>query len=362
VRLLLLALRNYRNYPRLELRPGPGLNVFLGPNGQGKTNLLEAVAILALSASPRTRRDSELIGPLAAEARVEAQVETRRGRAEIGIAISRGESERSRRSIEVNGVGKRAVDLPGNFRVTLFWPDDLGLIKAGPENRRRLLNQALVQVETGYARALSRYARVLEQRNSLLKQIALGAQPASELDVWDGELAKLGEEISRARAAAVAEMAAQAAQNHARIAPDESLELRYLGPPPDLFEAVQKSRSEDLRRGATSVGPHRDDVEVLLGGRDARAFASQGQQRSAVVSIKLAEADLIAARTGEQPVLLLDDVLSELDAARRLALLERVGEQEQVVVTSVEAGPFPPSLMSRAVVRCIEKGEVQDCG
>jgi DNA replication and repair protein RecF len=157
-------------------------------------------------------------------------------------------------------------------------------------------------------------------------------------------------------------MALHAAKNHAQIAPGEDLQLRYLGPPADLFEAVENSRAEDLRRGSTSVGPHRDDVEVLLGGRDARAFASQGQQRSAVVSIKLAEAALIAARTGERPVLLLDDVLSELDAARRLALLERVGEQEQVVVTSVEAGPFPAGLMSRAAVRCIEAGEVRDCG
>jgi DNA replication and repair protein RecF len=362
VRLLQLSLRNYRNYSRLDLEPGAGLNVFLGRNGQGKTNLLESVALLALSSSPRTRRDAELIGPIAAEARVDAHVESAKGVTEIGISVARQEGERSRRSITVNGVARRAVDLPGHFRVTLFWPDDLGLIKSGPENRRRLLNQLLVQVESGYARLLSRYSRVLEQRNSLLKQVMGGEQPASALDVWDLELSATGTEISRARSVAVLEMDEHARRNHPKIAPGESLELLYLGPPQDLAVAVQNSRPEDLRRGMTSVGPHRDDVEILLGGKDARSYASQGQQRSAVVSLKLAEAALIARRTGESPVLLLDDVLSELDAERRLTLLGRVGEQEQVIITSVEAGPFPPDLMARASVRCIEAGEIGACG
>jgi DNA replication and repair protein RecF len=362
LRLLQLSLRNYRNYRRLDLTPGPGLNVFLGRNGQGKTNLLESVALLALSASPRARRDSDLIGPLAAEARVEAKVEAGRRQTEIAYSVAKTESERTRRSITVNGAAKRAVDLPGHFRVALFWPDDLSLIKSGPEHRRRLLNQLLVQVEPGYARALSRYGRVLEQRNSLLKQVAAGEQRPDALDVWDQELVRLGSDIARARATAVAELDRHAGSQHPRLAEGETLTLRYQGPPDDLAAAVENSRPDDLRRGVTTVGPHRDDVEVLLAGKDARAFGSQGQQRSAVVSLKLAEAAIIAERTGEPPVLLLDDVLSELDPERRLALLERVGEQEQVIITSVEAGPFPAAAMADAVVRRIQAGEVQDCG
>jgi len=362
VRLVSLKLRNYRNYPRLELEPSPGLNVFLGRNGQGKTNLLESVALLALSSSPRVRREGELIGPLAPETRVEAQVVGTHGSVEISFSVTRLDGERTRRSILVNGKPKRALDLPGHFRVTLFWPDDLTLIKSGPEHRRRFLNQLLVQVEPGYARSLSRYARVIEQRNSLLKQVAAGEQPALSLEVWDLELVQTGTAIARARRQAVVEMDAYVAANHGRLAPGESLGLRYVGPPDDLSEAVHNSQREDLRRGVTTVGPHRDDIEVLLDGRDARSFASQGQQRTAVVSLKLAEAALMTSRTGEASPLLFDDVLSELDQQRRLALLERMGGDDQVIITSVEAGPFPTDLMARAAVRCISNGAIEDCG
>lgn len=356
-----LELRNYRNYGHLDLEPGPRLNLFLGANGQGKTNLLESVAMLALSASPRARRESDLVGPLAPAARIAAVVETARRRAEVRITIE-VDGERARRRIEVDGQARRAVDLPGLFRVTLFWPDDLNLVKAGPEHRRRLLNQLLVQVEPGYARGLSRYTRVLEQRNSLLKQVAAGEQPVSALELWDLELSRLGGELAAARARAVTALADGATAAHAAISGGERLELDYQGPPTDLLEAVEKSRSEDLRRGSTSVGPHRDDILVRLAGRDARSFASQGQQRTAVVSVKLAEAELVAKMTGESPVLLLDDVLSELDGERRRALLERLGEPGQVVITAVEAEPFPASVIGRSRVRCIHSGRVQDCG
>jgi len=361
VHLVSLQLRNYRNYTRLDLEPGSQLNVFLGDNGQGKTNLLESVALLALSASPRARRDSELVGPVAPEARVDALVQTGGRRAEIRISI-RVDGERARRRIEVDGQARRAVDLPGLFRATLFWPDDLNLVKAGPEHRRRLLNEMLVQVRPGYARALGRYARILEQRNSLLKQVAAGEQPPDALDVWDLEMARWGSELAAARRQAVADLGASAAAGHAAISGGEVLELSYAGPPADLLEALQGARREDVRRGSTSVGPHRDDVLVRLDGQDARAFASQGQQRTAVVSIKLAQTAVMAEMTGERPVLLLDDVLSELDAGRRASLIERLGEPGQVIITSVEADPFPDAVIGRSVVRCIERGTVRPCG
>ena len=174
MRLARLALRNYRNYHRLALELSPTLNVFLGPNAQGKTNLLESVALLALSSSPRARRDSELIGPAAPEASVEATVERERGRAvEVKIRVSEA-GERTAKSIRVDGVARRAVDLPGEVQVTLFWPEDLGLVKGGPDQRRRFLNELLVQVVPGYARRLAAYRRTLEQRNGLLKRVAAG--------------------------------------------------------------------------------------------------------------------------------------------------------------------------------------------
>ncbi len=335
--------------------------MFIGANGQGKTNLLEAVAMLALSASPRARRDVELVGPVAAASRIEAEVES--GGTEVELAISlQVEGERARRVIEVDGARRRAVDLPGRFRVTLFWPDDLGLVKAGPEQRRRFLNQMLVQVQPGYARALAGLKRVLEQRNSLLKRMAAGEESPGVLEVWNEELIRVAGEISLARAAAVLELQPEAARCHSDIAAGERLELHYQGPPEDMAAAVHNSLAEDLRRGATSIGPHRDDVGVLLDGQEARAYASQGQQRTAVVSLKLAEAALVARRTGERPVLLLDDVLSELDGERRAALLQQVGGEGQVIITSVEAGPFPPSLISNAMVWSVIGGKIQACG
>jgi DNA replication and repair protein RecF len=361
VRLRRLRLRNHRNYAQLELAPGPGINVFIGPNGQGKTNLLEAVAMLALSSSPRARRDSELVGPIGPGSRIEAEIESDGTRRELAITLT-VEGDRAHRTIEVDGAKRRAVDLPGHFRVTLFWPDDLGLVKGGPDLRRRFLNQMLVQVEPGYARALAGLRRVLEQRNSLLKRIAAGEGGEDMLNAWNQELVRLSSEISAARGGAVAELAPEAARWHAQIAAGERLQIDYLGPPENLAEAVNNSLAEDLRRGTTSVGPHRDDVRVILDGQDARSYASQGQQRTAVVSLKLAEAALIQRRTGERPVLLLDDVLSELDGSRRAALLDEVGAGGQVIVTSVEAGPFPPELIAVAMVWTVTEGRIQPCG
>jgi DNA replication and repair protein RecF len=323
--------------------------------------LLEAVAMLALSSSPRSRRELELVGPLAPMSRIEAEVESGGITAELAITLT-VEGERARRVIEVDGVRRRAFDLPGRFRVTLFWPDDLGLVKGGPELRRRFLNQMLVQVEPGYARALAGLKRVLEQRNSLLKRIAAGEEGGDVLEVWNQELVQLGGEVATARSAAVLELEPEAARCHAEIADGERLEIRYEGPPRDFAEAVHNSLAEDLRRGSTTVGPHHDDVHMLLEGKEARAFSSQGQQRTAVVSLKLAEAALMARRTGERPVLLLDDVLSELDGERRAALLRQVASAGQVIITAVEAGPFPPELIANSMVWTVAEGRIEACG
>ena len=361
MRILALDVDGVRNLDRLVLEPAPRFNVFHGDNGQGKTNLLEAVAMLALSSSPRARREYELVGPVGPGSRIEAQVETEGTVRELSIALE-VEGERTRRTIEVDGARRRAFDLPGHFRVTLFWPDDLGLVKGGPELRRRFLNQMLVQVQPGYARALAGLRRVLEQRNSLLKRIAAGEGGQDMLDAWNHELVQVGTAIVDARAKAVLELEGEAARCHGRIAAGERLEIRYEGPPENLAEAVNNSLAEDLRRGSTTVGPHRDDLRLVLDGQEARAYGSQGQQRTAVVSLKLAEAALIEKRAGERPVLLLDDVLSELDGQRRAALLDEVSAGGQVIVTSVETGPFPPDLIAKATVWAVREGTIEACG
>src|SRR5256886_8026750 len=208
--------------------------------------------MLALSSSPRARRELELVGPVGAGLRIEADIEAGQSRREISITLD-VEAERTRRTIEVDGARRRAVDLPGHFRVVLFWPDDLGLVKAGPELRRRFLNQMLVQVEPGYARSLAGLRRVLEQRNSLLKRIASGEGGEDMLDAWNQELVKVGGEIAAARARAVGDLAPEATRCHAEIASGERLEIRYEGPPENLAEAVHNSLAEDLRRGSTCV-------------------------------------------------------------------------------------------------------------
>ena len=361
MRLLRLGLRNYRNYEHLDLEPAPGLNVFLGSNGQGKTNLLESMALIALSSSPRARRESELVGPVFPACRVEAAVESGGRHREVEIDI-RIDGERARREIRIDAAKRRAVELPGVLKVALFWPDDLGLVKGGPEQRRRFLNQLLVQVVPGYAGALASYGRVLEQRNHLLKRIWAGDEGRDSLEAWDVELVRHGELLMRARSQAVSDLVPLAVSYHERISGGERLSVRYVGPPEDLVTAVQNSVGDDLRRGVTLVGPHRDDIEITVDGRDARAFASQGQQRTAVVSLKQSEAALIRQRSGEAPILLLDDVLSELDAARRAALLDAMEGAGQVVITSVDAESFPARMIAGAQVLCIQAGAVAPCG
>jgi len=356
LRILHLALRNYRNYGRLDLDFGPGMNLFIGDNGQGKTNLLESVAILALSTSPRVRRESELIGPLGGECRIEAEIESGGRRREIKVSV-RSAGEGSRRAIEVDGVSKRALDLPGILRVTLFWPDDLSLIKSGPDHRRRLLNQMLVQIVPGYARHLARYARALDQRNRLLRQVGRGEQRPQALDAWDAQLAELGDLITAARVPAVQRLNLIAQTHHRQICGDE-LSIAYQGSTSPLLELLQMTRVDDVRRGATGVGPHRDDLVILIGGRPGRSHASQGQQRTAAVSMKLAEADLVTESSQENPVLLLDDVLSELDGERRRALLERLGPGGQTVITAVEADAFEGRLNSQSSISRVVAGTV----
>lgn len=362
MRLTRLRLRNYRNYVNQELSLEPGLNVYLGQNAQGKTNLLEAVALLALSSSPRARRDAELIGPAATEALAEGFVERdRRPGVEVAIRVAAG-GERSIKTIRVDGAPRRAVDLPGAVNVALFWPEDLGLVKGAPAERRRFLNELLVQIVPGYAARLSEYRRLLEQRNGLLRRIAAGLEAPASLQIWEEPLAVAGAAIADARRQAVGELAPLASAHHASVSGGEQLEVTYQGPPEDLEAALARARDEDLRRGTTSLGPHRDDLLLAIDGADARSFASQGQQRTAVVALKLAEADLMEKRGGERPVTLLDDVLSELDAGRRDGLLSSLADRGQVIVTAVDADVFPAGLISGAAVRCIAAGQVSECG
>ena len=367
-----IRLYNFRNYSELNLELEAGLNVFVGQNAQGKSNLLEAVATLLLTRSPRATTPAELLRWGCDEAAVDAVIaqpptaaslglrlrrsaepataETRReGRPALGPAVAAGSRRVSRTSL-LEGKPVPARSVLGRCPVVLFWPDDLQLVKGGPEARRHLVDTLMSQLDHRGAEALLRYRRVLEQRNALLRQVRLGA-PASQLDPFDAALARHGARVQVGRAAVVTGLDPIARSFMGRLSGDrEQLRLRYRpgsGIDSDdeqvvasaLLEALARSRNEDLARGITLTGPHRDDLDYLIDGRPARPNASQGQQRSAVLASKLAELAYARDVSGRVPVLLLDDVLSELDQIRRGQLLDALmsgSGSPQTLVTSVD--------------------------
>jgi DNA replication and repair protein RecF len=369
-----VSLFDFRNYGELDLSLERSATVFFGGNAQGKTNLLEAVALTALTRSPRTQQAAELVrfGQPAARVTCGVHAETSRDELEVRIAVSPGSSgSRASRRFTVNGIQRRSSDMIGCLRVVLFWPDDLQLVKGTGDGRRRFLNTLLSQIDRHHAGELTRYGHLLEQRNALLRAVREGRQPADGLDYWTTALAESGAAIMVERQRRLLELQPIAAAFHRELSDDrERLELRYrpagarIGEAPEalvveqLKAAMQEARDEEIARGQTVVGPQRDDVEVWLDDHEARLYASQGQQRSAVLSLKLAELHYLAEVTGEQPVLLLDDVMSELDPARRERLLAALEPGPQALITAADLNDLPRSILERAAVFRVERGTV----
>jgi DNA replication and repair protein RecF len=369
-----VSLFDFRNYAELDLGLERSATVFFGGNAQGKTNLLEAVALTALTRSPRTQQAGELVRFGQPAARVTCVVQTDAGRdaLEVRVMVNPGESgARASRRFTINGIHRRAGDMIGALRVVLFWPDDLQLIKGPGDGRRRFLNTLLSQIDAGHAGELNRYAHLLEQRNALLRSIREGRQSIDGLEYWTSALADSGAAIMVERQRRLLELQPIAAAYHRELSDDrERLELRYrpagarIGEAPlelvtqQLKAAMSDAREEEIARGQTVVGPQRDDVEVWLEDHEARLFASQGQQRSAVLSLKLAELQYLADVTGEQPVLLLDDVMSELDPARRERLLAALQPGPQALITAADLNDLPKSILERAAVFRVERGSI----
>ena len=338
-----LSVQNWRNIEEVSFEPGPGLNVICGENGQGKTNLLEAVWMLTGAKSFRPAKDAQLIRAGEAFSLLDAEVESDLGADHILLTVGGPDTPRPGRTARLNGgdVG-RASALAGRFGAVVFQPDDLSLVKGSPDGRRRFLDAALCQLYPGYLATLRRYTRLVTQKNSLLKH--WNRTPGADLmcDAFDMDLAAQGEEIVRRRREYLRQLGPMAAQNYAEISSErEDLSVRYLGnfQPGELAQRIRDSRREDRIAGCCTIGPHREDMELLLKGLPARQYASQGQQRSAVLSLKLAEAGTAAVVTGQQPVMLLDDVLSELDEGRQDYLLTRM-QKGQTIVTACDPGLF----------------------
>lgn len=360
----------FRNYAEQSVEFGRGINLVGGRNAQGKTNLLEAVATLLLSRSPRAATSAEVVAWGSDEALLEARVLRPAAGRSLAVRFRRDPvSGRVTRTATVDGSARPARDLLGLCPVVLFWPEDLQLVKAGPEGRRRLLDMVLAQLDPRAAADLLRYRHVLEQRNALLRQLRAGMAVAGALDGFTRQLVESGARIQVARADLVRALVPHGREALAQIGGGEELGLRYLpdgGMDPDgdlngaaaaLNATLERRRDDEVSRGATLAGPHRDDVELLLGGRPARSAASQGQQRSIVLALKLAEVRHIAARAGVLPVLLLDDVLSELDPGRRRDLLASLaGAGLQALITSSE--PLPDVLPAGTTRFEVDAGRV----
>ena len=355
MRLLSLEVTNYRNIASASLTPGRELTVICGNNGQGKTNLLEAIWLLTGGKSFRGGKDAELVRRGEPFAVLEAS--TLRAQQEeqepddpthVRMTIGTPDSRRPGRYASVNGAPpKRAAGLAGSFPAVVFDPGHLSLVKGAPEGRRKFLDAALCQLYPGYLNVYRRYVRALQQKNALLRRSPTGqerpyAEKVALLEVLNAELALQGEAIQQRRRAYLETLGPLACTNYAELSHGaERMELRYAAQfePGGLAALLKARQPEELRAGQSLCGPHREDLELLLDGQPAKVFASQGQQRSVVLSLKMAEAAAAAAITGEHPVLLLDDVLSELDDSRKQYLLTRMREK-QTFVTSCDDTAF----------------------
>lgn len=363
MRLTHLELTNHRNIAHAELNPDPHLTVLCGPNGQGKTNLLEAVWLLTGGKSFRGAKDAELIKRGEEFSVLEGAFETQDVEKSIRLTVGSKGSQRPGRTGRLNGADiGRAAALAGNFQAVVFEPDLLSLIKGGPDGRRRFLDSALCQVYRPYLVALRRYMRLTAQKNALLKSYDITPNGGMLLDTYDEQLAEYGALIMEHRCKFLAEAAPVAAQNYRDISHGaETLELRYLmctdAPTPEALAAkLHAMRPAELRAGFCLAGPHREDLEILLDGQPARIYGSQGQQRSCVLAMKLAEATVVGELFGEHPVLLLDDVLSELDDERQTYLLTRMGEH-QTIVTTCDTAAFARTNGKIVYVKGGEAGE-----
>ncbi len=380
----------------------PGVTLLHGDNAQGKTNLLEAIYYLATTRSPHASLDSQLINWGAADlgdpitvSRLVAGVITAESTRQIEIRLideQKNNDQRSfRREALVNRRKVRLMDLLGQLRVVLFLPEDVELVTGSPGARRRYVNITLCQIDLVFCRALSQYKKVLEQRNAVLRQLSEGGGNRDILDIYSHKLVDLGGQIFARRAQFFAAMRRETQRIHYESLTDgrESLQLQYLprlqnrkngadeetavseaawlSVNSDNIEAItarfsdslRASQAADLARGVTTVGPHRDDWRFLINGRSLGDFGSRGQQRSAILALKMAEINWMTQATGEKPVLLLDEVVAELDQKRRTLLLQTVLNASQAILTATDPAMFTEEFFTQAVTMQIVNGRVQ---
>jgi DNA replication and repair protein RecF len=391
-----LSLTNFRNFTRLDIDVPRRSVLLVGDNAQGKTSVLEAIYFLSALTSFQTNADRQMIHfleakkPTTAVGRIVGEFVrgNRTHKLEVRLILDPvgvGNGQRLRKEILFDGVKKQASDTVGRFSAVVFVPQMSQVIEGGPDERRRYLNLALAQAVPAYAGVLSDYTKALEQRNALLKMLGERGGNADQLEVWDGTLARLGAQLINWRIAAVQELERQAARIHLELTHGlEVLRLAYepsFDPAPKLalkldaatdrsgidlkdiergfLDRLRTLRSEEIERGVTTIGPHRDELRFLANQIDIGDYGSRGQMRTTLLSLKLAEVSWIQARTGQWPVILLDEVMAELDTHRRADLLKYLGQAEQSLLTATDLGMFTPAFVDEAKVWHVVNGAVQ---
>ena len=375
-----LHLRSFRNYADRTVEFTAQKTILVGNNAQGKSNLLEAVELLASLKSHRTSRDRELVLDSATAGQIQATVERAYGTSELSMIFRK----QGRRTVAVNRENmRRQLDFLGVLNAVQFSSLDLDLVRGAPDSRRRWIDDLLIQLEPVYANILQQYNKVLKQRNALLKKIRVVRQETedtslfldeyeSQLKLWDEQLAAAGSKVARRRARAIARLAPIAESWHKRISGEtEQLEINYQ---PNVewqeddpavvqqafIDKIQDRRMAEQYQGKTVVGTHRDEIEFAIDRTPARYYGSQGQQRTLVLALKLAELKLIEEVIGEPPLLLLDDVLAELDPNRQKQLLEVIGDRFQTIITTTHIDTFDRDWTKDSQILVVEAGEISE--
>ena len=370
-----LELAGFRSYEALTIEFEDGPHVIVGRNAAGKTNLVESLAVLSSGRSHRTSTDVEVVrwGSDFARLVATAPAASSASTEELEVVIhAKGSAGGSRKRVRVNGVNRRATALRPVLRTVLFAPEDMLLIVGSPSLRRGLLDSLVSQREPAAASTMSTYSRGLTQRNSLLRRIRENEASRDELAYWDDLVVEHGGQLLAWRADALSALEQPLSEAHAEIAPGEpELMLRYVTNSPvepgeahgeALRRRLRETADKEIWNGATLVGPHRDDLAFESDGRDLTEFASRGQQRTAILALKLAELDLLTAIDGRPPLLLLDDVFSELDPMRRAHLVQRIGDLPQAIVTTTTAADLDPELVGASRLWEVEPGRVRPAG
>ena len=347
MRVKCLKITNYRNYDNQFVEFYDGINLISGKNGQGKTNLVEAVMLAALTKSPRTSHDEDMRKENTDQTNVEVCVEHNFG--DVTISVTLSDAEKKHFCINKNAV-KKVSDVFGNLVAVYFAPTDLKIVSGGPQERRDFMDTDISQLSGSYYNLILRYEKVLQQRNKLLKFVHDKNMIVDQIEIWNSQLAYLAGLIIKTRKNFIQKLSGPAADALKHISKDaDNLSISYIGvkgeTAKEIEEEILKSLHNNLERdmelGYTSIGPHRDDVKFELNGRDLKVFASQGQQRSVVLALKIAEMKVFEDELGEKPIFVLDDVFSELDSARQKKMFEML-EGTQVMMTGTSF-KFKPS-------------------